>query len=462
MNILKELSHRKIYIILIAIFILYTFFRFYNLDKRLVFDWDQEQFSTQIKQIITEQRFTLLGPRANNDKGFFLAPYLTYILVPWYFVSNLHPKVLMPFLITFNALFFFFSFFVIKKIFTAWHALFFLLFWAINPLLQQYDITPWWPLFIPLGVISVWHILRKIYNKKNDGKNWLILGMILGFFSNMHFQFVFMIVYTVIFLFLYLKKKFDLKKILISATGFFIMLIPLILFDIRHDFLNTKLFVQFFTSGSGGESRDINVWLEVFTNLIQPYIYIKSTQLAAFFYFLILLFNLLLLRKKNGFISSIYLTSVILWLLFPFFFALYGKRPSEYYFLFLYPGMIIIFVDFFITFNKKIPLLLISVLLLLINLPVIKVNLNKTYSNLYDKELIVQEVKKRLDKKVFNISFDGPPNTDTGFRYLLDLYKVKQSGNWNDPLVQIRQPARDNDVKIGNFGIFIPKELVNK
>ena len=88
------------------VFLLFAFLRFYNLERRIEFSWDQEQFSTQIREIVRDNKFTLLGPRVTDDKGFFLAPYFTYLLLPFYLTTNLHPSALVPFLYVVNTIFF--------------------------------------------------------------------------------------------------------------------------------------------------------------------------------------------------------------------------------------------------------------------------------------------------------------------------------------------------------------------
>ena len=91
------MKNKKTVFILISLFFVFMFLRFYNIEERIIFDWDQEQFSYQIKNIVENKDFTLLGPRANNDRGFFLGPYFTYLLVPFYMFRNLHPIALIDF-----------------------------------------------------------------------------------------------------------------------------------------------------------------------------------------------------------------------------------------------------------------------------------------------------------------------------------------------------------------------------
>jgi len=233
----------------LLLFAVFCYFRFYNLNKRIIFDWDQEHYAYEIKNIVKNNKFTLIGPRANNDRGFFLAPYFTYIFLPFYLLTNLHPSGSIIFIVFYNCFFFFVSFFIIKKLFGSTQAFLFLGLWACNGLLVGYDIIPWWPILIPLGVVITWYWLDKIKGE-NITIDWLFLGITLGFFINMHFQFIFIVFFSLIYLVVsqLQKKILSLKRIIFLFLGFLIMFTPLFLFDLRHNFLNIKLFFNFFFS----------------------------------------------------------------------------------------------------------------------------------------------------------------------------------------------------------------------
>lgn len=444
----------------LVIFALFAFTRFVNLHLLLIFDWDQEQFSNQILKIIKHGDFTLLGPRANNDLGFFLAPYFTYILLPWYYVANLNPYVLLPFLVTFNIFFYFTSFFIIRKLFSTAHALWFLFFWTLNFMFQNYDQIPWWPLFIPLGVLSVWYFLQKIYTVPKDTKNWVFLGFALGFFFNMHFQFIFLTLFSIIFLtILLIKHRYALKNSIGSIGGFVVTFTPLLIFDLRNSFLNSKLFFQFFFGELGGEAKDVNVWYWVFGHFIEPYTHSELLVPVPIFYIIILLFFIVLSRSKAQFYTFFYHAALSLWLIFPLFYMFWGKRPSEYYFMFLAPFIIIAITDFFLTIKYNFLLSIVAILIILINTPRIytrSFEINPV--GLYHKQQVVQQIYKRLNDKKFNVSFDGAPNTATGFQYLFEVKGVKQTGNWTDPLVQVREPPQPGDITIGRYGILLPPQ----
>jgi DNA-dependent RNA polymerase auxiliary subunit epsilon len=454
------LSKSKKYLLIVIIFLIFSFLRFYQIEKRIPFAWDQEQFSYQIKEIIVNHKLTLLGPRVNNDTGFFLAPYFTYLLLPFYLLTNLHPNALIYFVIFFNVLFFIFTYLIINKVFSFWHAIFFLVFWTTNYLLIVYDITPWWPIFIPLGVIANWYCLNQLY-KKNKEANWLWLGITNGFFNNMHFQFVFIFTFSLFFLTLYQLKlrKLEYKKTFLFLLGYVLMFSPLFLFDLRHQFLNTKNFINFFF-GKEHSIKDISAWWQVWGYFLKPLIITHQVILIKTFYFIFYFLFFFLIKKKKGFYRIFYQALLFLWIIFPFAFSFYGKRPSEYYFIFLYPFIFIVIIDFFFVLKKQFTLILLFLLLIFYNWENNLHQLKTGQQSLYYKDLTAKKIKQMLDGKKFNISFSTPLGLNNGFKYLIDYYQIKQTGNFKDPLVEIRIPPRENDIKISDdIGIKIPKEL---
>lgn len=440
--------------IFILIFLLFAAVHFINLDKRIVFGWDQEQFSFQIKNIITKGDYTLLGPRVNNDRGFFLAPYFTYLLVPFYFLSNLHPSVLIFFVILVNLAFFFLSLSVIKRFFNEKIAFLFLILWSLNSLLQAYDSNAWWPLLVPLGVMVTWHLLWEIYHSPRSLVNWILLGAEAGFFMNMHFQFIFIVIFIAIFLFLGIRAgKIPALYTIIPLVVFLFSFAPLVLFDLRHEFLNTKLFLNFFFSSDVAQKKDLTVWLDVFGNFLRPYIFIRSYYLAAPILAFLIFIILRLRQKSKDFLLHFYTAYVFILVVTAIFFTVYGQRPSEYYFLYLAPFIILTIAQLVNTYQNNKYLRLYLVFIFLFNGFYIVQNLSGYQDGLYYKNQVAAEVKRNFDGKRFNIAYDGPPGSDNGFRYLLEWHGVTQTGDTTDPLIQICRPPKKNDIKVGDFGI---------
>jgi DNA-dependent RNA polymerase auxiliary subunit epsilon len=126
----------------------------------------------------------------------------------------------------------------------------------------------------------------------------------------------------------------------------------------------------------------------------------------------------------------------------------------------LYPFIFIVIIDFFFVLKKQFTLILLFLLLIFYNWENNLHQLKTGQQSLYYKDLTAKKIKQMLDGKKFNISFSTPLGLNNGFKYLIDYYQIKQTGNFKDPLVEIRIPPRENDIKISDdIGIKIPKEL---
>lgn len=449
--------------LILLFFVIFAYFRFHFLDKRIPLGWDQAQFSTQVRNIIVNKKFTLLGPRINNDRGFFLAPYFTYIIIPFYMATKLHPMAMYYFVIVFNVFFFIASLYFIKKIYSFLHWVIFISIWAIIPSIILSDTTPWWPIYIPLGVLMTSFCLYSIYQKQTFFKVFL-LGIILGFFSNMHFQFIFINLFSVCFLiFLFISKEKSSKNSFLYLTtaffGFVITLAPLFLFDIRHNFLNARLFMNFFLP-QPNQPSDIWAWVPVFNNFVASIIFVNNKLASNVFFFLISGAIVYLFMKKKGFFKVFYMSFFIIWCLYIPIFALYGKRPSEYYFNFLYPFIYLVVIDVLFVLKKQIVSIFFILVLFYVSLEDNIQFMKPVRWSLYEEDLVIQKMIPFVSGKKFNVSFDIPLGwSRQGYDYLIEYYGIKQSGNWSDPLVQIRIPPKEKDIVIGSIGLSIPAEL---
>ena len=464
MNIKKTNSffnRNKWLLLLTLVFIIYSFFRFINLDERIPFAWDQEQFSNQIRGIIKDHDFTLLGPRVTNDRGFFLAPYFTYLLVPFYYIFNLDPNALILFIVVLNISFFALSTWTIKEIFNIKNSLVFLLLWAINPLLVKYDSTPWWPILIPLGVILTIYLPYLLVKAPKKILLWSLLGVTLAFFLNMHFQFIFIALFVATFLIAHFRFKLTNHwlGLIISSMSFLIMFLPLVIFDIRNKNLNLNLLLAFFNEKVLNDQPYYQAWQPVFTNFIYPLTRWNNTMVVILFFVVFTALLIYLIKIKKNFVKTLYISTLVLLMITALGFSLYGLRPSEYYFVYLYPFIYIAAADFLLMHKKYFLIPIILIFLVVINLASLKNSLNIDPGGLQFKRKVAESIVPYTKGKKANVTFDMPIDTNTGYIYLLEVYGVHRSGDWNDPLIIIRSPSQKGDIVFRDIGVRIPPEL---
>lgn len=454
-------SHRFNLLILSGVFAVFAFLRFTNLEVRLPFAWDQEQFSTQVRDILRDHKFTLLGPRVTDDRGFFLAPYFTYLLIPFFIVTKLHPSALYLFTITVNIVFFCFAAYILYKLFGARQAMLFLFLWSINPTLVKYDTTPWWPILLPLGVLSILYELKLLFNNKGNLYLWGLIGATIGFFCNMHFQFIFIGAFTAIFILLMLEKKLInyWRHLLLMTFSFLCMFIPLVLFDMRHNHLNYTLFTTYFSERVFDDLPYMEAWLPVFANIMKPFIGVSNPYAAIAFLILLGAIFFYFIYKTQGFHNLFYISSLTLIIITIVGFSLYGKRPSEYYFTYFMPFIYIALSDFLIRLNRKLITGIVIGVLIFINFTDLKNSTKRESLNLYDKDTAVQKIIPFAQDKRVNVSYDMPLGLNNGYDYFVDYYKINRTGDAKDPLIELRIPPRDGDIVVENIGVHIPPEL---
>ncbi len=446
--------------ILMLVFVAFLLTRFWDIQHRIIFDWDQEQFSNQIYDIVKNGKFTLLGPRVTDDLGFFLAPYFTYLLIPFYLLTKLNPIALIPFLLCVNVAFFWGSYAVVTKLFGKNHALMFLALWTVSSYHIKYDAIPWWPVYLPLGVISTWYFLQRVA-RGSSMRDWVLLGITLGFFSNMHFQFALIALFVAIFIVIQAiqEKQYPFMRAGVLLVSFLAMFLPLLLFDLRHEFLNTNLMINYFAAAGTHIPKDRWVWTEVWANALQPYTYIRSVtgSLAALVGFIVT--SIWLFRSSTEpFKKNFFASSAILLLLIPLVFAVYGKRPSEYYFLVFYPFLHLTLAHLLLRIPRYLYLIVIAVLVMG-NVPAARYELLPNPQGLAAKEKIVDAIAQEVGSRPYTISFDGPPNTDTGFRYLLKIRNMPYGLEDPYPMIGVHIPEQPGDIVMPPYGITIPRSL---
>lgn len=434
---------------LLFIVLLALFLRLNNLPNSIEFAWDQERDAFAVKQIIVEKKPILIGPRVVNDKGFMLAPYFFYILIPFYLLTAFHPYATIVFIAFYTIFFLILSFSIIKEIFSERIAFIFIFLWSVLPLAIYLDTIPWNPLLVPLLFMSLFYLFKKL--NFNKPKNWLLLGFYLGFSFNIHVQLIILTFVSFIFTLLKGPKNKIIKNNLFLFLGFLISFLPLLIFDLRHDFLNLNLFLNFFKNTN--VIRQSFAFIPVWINYVDKIFFTKSFLLSILLWFFVA-FTFLLSSKKNIFNKILFFT----WITFPIIFIIYGKRPSEYYFTFCLP-MIILALSQLISKIKINKFFLLIFVILISSITIFsKLKKNHVYAfSLANKINVIKYIKEKTADQKFNISYSVPFGQNSGYSYLIDYFKLKPTNDPNDPLIEIVIPGQDKLYKtFGDISIKLP------
>lgn len=458
-GIYKDKKKTTLFLLILLIFGVFMFFRTYNINGRVGIGWDQERDARAAINILSGH-FTLLGPRVQGPMGFFLPPYFFYLLAPFYAITHLSAYATTFFIGFWSMLFFTFAYLILSKVFNNKIALIFLALWAVNPLAVSIDTIAWNPVIIPLFILVIIYLVHSYFMNRRI-RDLFLIGLVFGVGASFHTQFLFvsfLLAPVVIDVIKNTGVRTGKKTVCLTrmAAGFFIPFLPILLFDLRHNFLNTKLIFGFL-----GTMNQVNRVLPVWDNAVSFMLGIDPVRIASVgIYFLgsILLFWLGR-TVKDKIQRKIFNGLGIMWVAPLPVFHFLVKNPSEYYFnCMLVIAMLL--VAYILSLRKIAGIAILFILVVYFSWRSSPLQRSARY-NLRQKDSVVlflQEVTK--DASPFNVSFDVPANEDTGFRYLLDYHGVKYSGSSKDPLIEFVIPSNKRPVSFvfGDIGVFFPPD----
>jgi len=194
-------------------------------------------FARDIYDILTiiQGKLTLIGPKLSFG-GIYSGPYYYYLFVPILYLANLNLNSLLAFnlfLFIFGVIFFYL---IISKKNGVFYSLIASLVIVFTPFYILGARGPWnGSTYLPFLLI----LLTVIYFIDINGKKLILfaLGFLGGIIVSIHLVNIPVILLIVIYLFIILKNK---KEIVFFIFGLFIAFTPLLLFEIKHDFIMIK------------------------------------------------------------------------------------------------------------------------------------------------------------------------------------------------------------------------------
>ena len=291
----------KLFLALIVCFGL--FLSFYRVSELYGYGFDQERDYLAVKAIVADHKFTLIGPRVVSSAGFFLGPFYYYLQVPFFILFRGDPLYGAYFTAAINFLTYLLIYFLLSRLtssrLTAFTAA---LLW-----LTTANRTGWNVSFVPL------FFLLFIYFYKRP----LLLTFIFFLSLNFHPQMIFL---GPLWLYVLTKHKLSLGQIILLASAALLPFLPLVVFDLRHDFINTRAALAFL-SASGSANAAVSPFRPLYS-LTQ-----FSTSLELLF---------------SGFRHNLLLTSALLLTL-----AIFVFRERRYFYFWLLPVLSILVLAFY-------------------------------------------------------------------------------------------------------------------
>ena len=409
----------KKYLPIILISALAVLLRLYLFEKRVSFDADQEEIAFKAKEILLGNP-VLLGPKTSLG-GFSIGPGFTYLWAAFAFFLKGDPISGAYLSVFLGVLFIAGIYLIARKIFSENIGIILSFILALSVSFITWDQVPWAPSLFYLSELIVFYGVY-ISGKRKYGLPLIALGLGLGFQS--HFA-VFLLVLPIAIYLLVHKPIFEKKEIIISFLILIVAVLPVVVFDLTHGFVNFQRLISIFYLGRGGLAPPIT---KIVTTLIS-----NSTD-ALWLHFSVILkyliFTFVVLPSFWGILKDKRYRSVLilsnLFLFAPFFiFLFYKSNFSEYYLMTAVVPFLILSGYIFSVINNKFIILLILGVFSFLNVK----SFIFVYKpmNLYAKEQIVREIVKRGVLGDYGVSLSTESGYGFGYLYIFDYYGVKPS-----------------------------------
>lgn len=207
----------KTKLVILLILALALFLRLYRLPELARFNYDEARDASVVRRMILERKPTLLGPETKiGDKTFYFGPLHYYLMAPALAAANFDPIGAYVWTGILGAA-------TVAVIYLATESLLAATFYAVFPLAVIFNRWAWNPNTVPLfASLFLLALLRKRYF-------WA--GVFVGLAIQLHFTAALLAV-VVIF---WLRERMAKWPWLI--VGLLVGGLPMIIFDLRHDFL---------------------------------------------------------------------------------------------------------------------------------------------------------------------------------------------------------------------------------
>jgi hypothetical protein len=305
---MKLQKNMKYFLILCSVFLLAYFVRLNNFDHKIIF-WT-EQSRSMITSLEYLKKPSLLGQEYfrtdSNSHTIFSGALFNYLLLPLILISNLNPAKVTVMFALLNIFTGFAVFLVTRKFYGVKAGVVASTLFLFSNYMIYHSYFIWNYNLLPLTGIAILYFLLENF-KKHKLENSLTLGILCGI--GISFQILFIIYSLVVLIINLFKSKNKFISFLLFIAGIIIGNLPMLVFDLRHNFYETTTIWQYFIDtlhGKSGESFSYYYLLPLFS--VIPVFLGKVLSKLNFLFVLPILIIYIYWNLENPIHETIYLT----------------------------------------------------------------------------------------------------------------------------------------------------------
>ncbi len=436
------LSNNKLesFLVFVAL-LLGGFLRLYKISEYLTFLGDEGRDALIVKKLL-EGDLVFVGP-GTSVGNMYLGPFYYYFMAPLLWLFRFNPTGPAVGVALLAVVTIFLVWLVGRELFDRKTAVFAMFLYAVSPVVIIYSRHSWNPNIMPffslLLVYSVW----RFWHKK-DYRFVIVANFSLAVCLQSHYLALSLVPFLFFFIllsFIESTKNNRLKSFLgytsLSFFLFCLLMLPLVLFDAKHNWRNLNAFLEFLFGSQKGVSfsllfiisRISFVWNLLITRLVVA----KSVfwgQRLSLIIFLLIVWKLIYLFKRKNFKELKPFAFVLLWVLVAVLsLSFYKEQIYDHYFGFAFPSLFLLVSSLLSEIYNKGRLLgkLIS-----LSFFVFLFALSLYYSPVREPPNRQLERSANVAKKImeeakgekFNLAVIAERNYEGAYLYFLELWKA--------------------------------------
>lgn len=425
--------------IIFLILLTAAFLRLWRISEYMTFLGDEGRDVLVVKALITKGDLILIGPPTSIG-NMYLGPIYYYMMAPALALTRLNPvgPAILDALIGIATVFLVYLFG--REWFGKVAGLTAAALYAVSPVAIIYSHSSWNPNPAPFFAILTIYSLYQVLAKKKLW--WLIAGAAaMAATLQMHYLATLLIPTFGIFWlagFIKFRKEFLTKYLIFSTLGiaaFLLVMSPLFLFDFRHNFINYKAFVKFFTERQTTvNANPANFLIRIpplYESLFSRFLAAKDKVLGiALTLFVTASLVVLWWRKIKTRTANWQLTIITVWVIVGIFgLAAYKLSIFDHYFGFLNPAAFLLFgLVISLVWQKRFLGKIFATIIVfgLVILNLLQTPIRYPGSNQLERtQKIAKIVISETDNKPYNFALIAQHNYDAAYQYYLELYNAK-------------------------------------
>lgn len=462
-NIKKFIIKNYLFLIILG---LGLFLKSYKPLQLFIYSHDQDLAGWIIKDVVVNKHLRLIG-QETSTQGVFIGPFFYYLLIPFYLLFGMDPMGGVVMVTLLGAFGIWSYYFVFLKIFNKSTGLIASLVYATSfyTVLTDREVVPTTPVII----WTAWFLYSLHLILSGDQKKGFVLGgILLGLAWNFNLALV-IIAPLILIAFILGRKKLSIKAVIFGAISMMVTSLPLIVFELRHGFSQTKAVLGALITGQGDFSGILPKFQRAITLISKNATGLLWGSLAnvphkwALYLLIGLLFIIAikkLIKKELIILWSIWLVTYLV------FFSLNPIILSEYYF----NGMTVVWIGIVsVTLSslfdqkkfKKLSIYLIA-LFLIVNVYRL-FSMDNSRMGYIEKKQLVAHIKQ--DALIHNypcvaVSYITKPGFNFGYRYFFwqeDMHvNNPKSGSPVYTVVFPHSLVDRLDKSFGSLGLILP------